>query len=84
MWTAAQIAQRLGDTDHGPVLPTAGGSFTVAVRRATRVGDQAGLPLEDIGVIADSVHHLTRADLTDANRQLLRAAAALLDYPRLR
>ncbi|MFL5792755.1 MAG: hypothetical protein ACJ77H_01875, partial [Actinomycetota bacterium] len=78
-WTAAQIAQRLGDTDHGPVLPTAGGSFTVAVRRATRVGDQAGLPLEDIGVIADSVHHLTRADLTDGNRQLLRAAAALLD-----
>jgi hypothetical protein len=79
VWTAAQIAQRLGDTDHGPVLPTAGGSFTVAVRRATRVGDQAGLPLEDIGVIADSVHHLTRADLTDGNRQLLRAAAALLD-----
>ena len=79
VWTAAQIAQRLGDTDHGPVLPTAGGSFTVAVRRATRVGDQAGLPLEDIGVIADSVHHLTRADLTDGNRQLLRAAAVLLD-----
>jgi hypothetical protein len=78
VWTAAQIAQRLGDTDHGPVLPTAGGSFTVAVRRATRVGDQAGLPLEDIGVIADSVHQLTRADLTDGNRQLLRAAAALL------
>jgi hypothetical protein len=79
VWTAAQIAQRLGDTDHGPVLPTAGGSFTVAVRRATRVGDQAGLPLEDIGVLADSVHHLTRADLTDGNRQLLRAAAVLLD-----
>ena len=79
VWTAAQIAQRLGDTDQGPVLPTAGGSFTVAVRRATRVGDQAGLPLEDIGVVADSVHHLTRADLTDGNRQLLRAAAVLLD-----
>jgi hypothetical protein len=78
VWTAAQIAQRLGDGDHGPVLPTAGGSFTVAVRRATRVGDRAGLPLEDIGVIADTVHHLTRADLTNGNRQLLRAAAALL------
>jgi hypothetical protein len=78
VWTAAQIAQRLGDGDHGPVLPTAGGSFTVAVRRATRVGDRAGLPLEDIGVIADTVHHLTRADLTGGNRQLLRAAAALL------
>jgi Peptidase family S41 len=78
VWTAAQIAQRLGDGDHGPVLPTAGGSFSVAVRRATRVGDRAGLPLEDIGVIADTVHHLTRADLTNGNRQLLRAAAALL------
>lgn len=78
VWTAAQIAQRLGDGDHGPVLPPAGGSFTVAVRRATRVGDRAGLPLEDIGVIADTVHQLTRADLTNGNRQLLRAAAALL------
>ncbi|HZA83013.1 MAG TPA: peptidase S41, partial [Actinomycetes bacterium] len=78
VWTAAQIAQRLGDGDHGPVLPPAGGSFTVAVRRATRVGDRAGLPLEDIGVIADTVHQLTRADLTNGNRQLLRAAAALV------
>jgi Peptidase family S41 len=79
VWTAAQIAERVADLDHGPVLPAAGGSFTVAVRRATRVGGQAGLPLEDIGVVAESVHRLTRADLTDGNRQLLRAAAGLLE-----
>jgi hypothetical protein len=79
VWTAAQIAERVADLDHGPVLPAAGGSFTVAVRRATRVGSQAGLPLEDIGVVAESVHRLTRADLTDGNRQLLRAAAGLLE-----
>jgi hypothetical protein len=59
--------------------------LTVAVRRATRVGSRAGLPLEDIGVIAGTVHHLTRADLTDGNRQLLRAAAQLLRaQPRVR
>jgi C-terminal processing protease CtpA/Prc len=81
VWTAAQIAQRVGEGDQLPVLPAGGGSFTVAVRRATRIGDRAGLPLEDIGVIADEVHQLTRSDLTDGNRQLLRAAAALLGPP---
>ena len=85
VWTAAQIAQRVADLDHGPVLPGAGGSFTVVVQPAARVGSRAGLPLEDIGVIADTVHHLTRADLTDGNRQLLRAAARLLqEQPRVR
>jgi Peptidase family S41 len=78
VWTAAQIAQRLGDLDHQPMLPTGGGSFTIAIRRATRVGLRAGLPLEDIGVIADTIHQLTRTDLTDSNRDLLRAAADLL------
>jgi Peptidase family S41 len=79
VWTAAQIAQRLSDFDHQPILPPAGGSFTVAIRRATRVGPRAGLPLEDIGVRAEPVHLLTHADLTHGNQQLLRAATKLLD-----
>jgi hypothetical protein len=79
VWTADQIAQRLNDFDHQRILPAAGGSFTVAIRRATRVGTRAGLPLEDIGVRAEPVHLLTHADLTGGNRQLLRAATKLLD-----
>jgi Peptidase family S41 len=81
VWTAAQIAQRLSDHDHQPILPAAGGSFTVAIRRATRVGSRAGLPLEDIGVLAETVHPLTHADLTGGNRQLLRTATKLLNPP---
>lgn len=78
VWTGAQIAERTGDLESWPALPASGAAFTVAVRRATRVGGRAGLPLEDIGVVADEVHAPTQADLTHGNRDLLRAAVRLL------
>ncbi|MGB9377115.1 MAG: S41 family peptidase, partial [Mycobacteriales bacterium] len=78
VWTGAQIAERTGDLDAWPALPASGAAFTVAIRRATRVGGRAGLPLEDIGVAVDEVHEPTLADLTHGNRDLLRAAVRLL------
>jgi len=78
VWTGAQIAERTGDLESWPALPSSGAAFTVAVRRATRVGGRAGLPLEDIGVAVDEVHEPTQADLTHGNRDLLRAAVRLL------
>lgn len=55
-----------------------GADFRVALRRATRVGRRIGVPLEDLGVEADSVHPLTKRDITGENRDLLAAAAGLL------
>ncbi|HEY9667217.1 MAG TPA: S41 family peptidase, partial [Coleofasciculaceae cyanobacterium] len=39
-----------------------GASFRLAVRRSTRVGDRAGFPLEDFGVIPDYIHCMTKND----------------------
>ena len=63
----------------GPLtaLP-AGIRMRVALRRCLRVGDRAGQPVEDLGVVPDDVHHLTRQDLLIGNVDLIEAAAKLL------
>ncbi|MBU5351955.1 hypothetical protein KQI74_06675 [Paenibacillus barcinonensis] len=55
-----------------------GASMRVAVRQTTRVGDKAGLPLEDLGIQPDAIHRMTRDDLLYGNRDLISAAATLL------
>ncbi len=81
VWTAAQIAQRLTSVPEWPAQPAGGASFTIALRRATRVNARQGNPLEDIGVKPDLVHRLTRNDLLASNQDLLEAAAALVMSP---
>ncbi|WP_049828318.1 S41 family peptidase [Paenibacillus polymyxa] len=50
----------------------------VAIRQTTRVGDKAGLPLEDLGIQPDAIHRMTRDDVLYENRDLIAVAAALL------
>jgi len=50
----------------------------VAVRRSLRVGVNAGLELEERGVVPDEVHDLTRRDLLQGDADLMAAAARLL------
>ena len=54
-----------------------GANMRVAIRRTTRVGDNAGLPLEDLGVQPDAIHRMTRDVVLDGNRDLIAAAAVL-------
>jgi hypothetical protein len=62
-----------------------GGSFSVAIRRSTRVGSHSGEPLEDLGVTPDEVHHMTRNDLLNHNADLIaRACEILAGMPRQR
>jgi C-terminal processing protease CtpA/Prc len=56
-----------------------GATFRVAVRRTTRVGDHAGVVIEDLGVKPDVVYPLTRNDLLNGNQDMIRAATDLLD-----
>jgi hypothetical protein len=63
--------------DGFPPLPK-GVAFRTAIRRATRVRGQAGVPLEDLGVKTNEVHYLTRRDLLEGNADLLARAAELL------
>lgn len=55
-----------------------GANFQVAIRRTSRVGERAGLPVEDLGVIPDHQYARTRRDLLEDNVDLLAAAASLL------
>jgi hypothetical protein len=75
VWTHGLL--RLWLPDLLDQLP-AGADFRLALRRATRVGDQVGVPLEDLGVTADAVHRLTERDIVADNQDLVAAAAEQL------
>jgi hypothetical protein len=53
-------------------------SFRTAIRRSTRVGAKAGVPLEDLGVQPGDVHLMTRKDILETNVDLIAKAGAML------
>jgi Peptidase family S41 len=53
-------------------------SMRVSIRRTTRVGERSGDPLEDLGVVPDAIHRMTRRDVLELNEDLIEAAAQLL------
>jgi peptidase S41-like protein len=55
-----------------------GVQMRVALRRSLRVGTRMGQPVEDLGVVPDNLHELTRRDLLEENADLMAAAGALL------
>jgi hypothetical protein len=55
-----------------------GATFRTAIRRSTRVGDNAGVPLEDLGVQPNDRHYLSLRDLQENNVELINHAAAML------
>ncbi len=55
-----------------------GMQMRVALRRCLRVGSRMGQPVEDLGVVPDAVHELTKRDVLEDNQDLLAAAGALL------
>ena len=55
-----------------------GADFRVAMRRTLRVGANADVLVEDLGVRPDQVHRMTRRDLLEGNVDLIEEAGALL------
>jgi hypothetical protein len=55
-----------------------GVQMRVALRRCLRVGSRFGQPVEDLGVVPNALHALTRNDLLEENADLIAAAGALL------
>ena len=82
VFTHKLLSQLLSGND-SPFAPLpAGASFRVAIRRTTRVGERAGVPLEDLGVVPNEVHEMTKRDLLDDNHDLIERASAILgDMP---
>lgn len=50
----------------------------VSMRRTIRVGESSGTVLEDLGVVPNKIHRMTRDDLLRGNPDLIAAAADLL------
>ena len=76
VWTHELMREFLPD---GPfkALPR-NAAMRVAIRRTTRVGPNDGVPVEDLGIVPDARHDMTRADLLESNKDLIAAAGALL------
>nr|CAA6830762.1 MAG: Peptidase S41 [uncultured Thiotrichaceae bacterium] len=52
--------------------------FRVSSRRMLRVGEEAGMPLEDFGVEPDERHYMTEKDVLDGNVDLYNHATRIL------
>jgi hypothetical protein len=76
---AHELLCRLLPGDHSPLTPlSSGASFRVSIRRTTRVGERAGIPVEDLGVVPDELHRMTRTDVLEGNSDLIEHAAKIL------
>jgi C-terminal processing protease CtpA/Prc len=77
-WTYDMIRELAGSELLRPV--PYGATFDLAIRRMLRVGERAGVGLEDAGVdVGGEVHEMTLADVLGRNDDLLAFAARALD-----
>jgi len=62
-----------------PYRPLPGkADMRVAIRRTLRVGRLSGTPVEDLGVLPDRLHDMTRRDVLENNADLLEDAGSIL------
>jgi hypothetical protein len=89
VWTQALLKQLLeipspvDTTSPYRTLPH-GANMRVSIRRTVRVGRLAGTPVEDLGVVPNHRHKMTRRDLLEDNVDLLAHAGRLLAEQPLR
>ena len=78
VWSYALLQQLLGTDDTALKGLPGGCDLRVAARRMLRAGASAGMPLEDLGVVPDARHYLSRRDVLEQNQDLLEHAASLI------
>jgi Peptidase family S41 len=82
VWTHGLLKQLYESPTVDPSSPykalPKGANMRVSIRRTLRVGDLAGTPVEDLGVVPDHLHRLTREDLLTDNVDLLNRVGELL------
>ncbi len=66
----------LPDSPFKPLPNEAG--MRVSIRRFLRVNERAGMPLEDLGVVPDHKHAMTKDDILNGNIDLINHAASIL------
>ena len=78
VWTHVQLSGALSG-QQTPLQPLPKRArMRVALRRTSRVGGRSGDPLEDLGVVPDEIHHMTRNDLLNDDENLIERAASIL------
>jgi len=78
VWEYPLIAGLLRDPQRFPNKLPDRASFHFAVRRVTRVGENSGVLLEDLGVKADKLHRITRRDVLEHDIDLIGHAGKIL------
>ncbi|MFF3448617.1 S41 family peptidase [Streptomyces sp. NPDC002667] len=79
VWTHAVLRELMAKEPDSPYVPLPKGTgMRVAVRRTLRVGARSGTPVEDLGVVPDKIHRMTRRDLLEGNTDLLNRAGRML------
>jgi hypothetical protein len=77
VWTSQNLADALEGTKFALPALAKGVSFTLALRRAVRSGEAAGVPIEDLGV-GGLPYSMSRRDVLDGNADLLAWCGQLL------
>lgn len=79
VWWYRHFVNALKDTPRSPFkrLPR-GADMLLAVRRSIRVGRNSGRPLEELGIVPDHRHYMTRRDVLGSNDDLIKRAARIL------
>jgi len=70
------LAEQAGEADMAALPGDV--DMRVAVRRSLRVGDNAGVPVEDLGIVPDDRYSMSSDDVLNGNEKLLNAAVAIL------
>jgi hypothetical protein len=78
VWTH-ELLQLLLNGSIQPFKPLPNGAnMRVSIRRTLRVGEQAGTPVEDLGIVPDQRHYMTKDDLLKGNVDLINHAGKML------
>jgi hypothetical protein len=82
VWTHGLLKQILNLPAPEPNSPykdlPKGAGMRVSIRRTLRVGPRAGTPVEDLGVVPDQRHRMSRNDVLSGNTDLLNRAGQIL------
>jgi C-terminal processing protease CtpA/Prc len=84
VWYYEDLRRNLSGTKYELKKLPSNSDMRVSIRRNVRVGENAGTPVEDLGVTPDVHYSMTRRDLLEKNVNLIEKAVEILSKAPLR
>ena len=79
VWWYQDLMNAVRNNPQSPFRPLPrGADILVAVRRSIRIGRHAGRPLEELGIVPDERHYMTKRDVLNRNEDLIQRAGRIL------